>query len=57
MKDRTHRMIVSPTHQTDENATTPGKTKFFLHSVSTIYHDVHLIVYSSAVLRRMRAVA
>ena len=50
-------MIVAPAHQTDENATTSRKTKFFLYSVSTIYHDVHLIVYSCASLRQMRAVA
>ena len=57
MEDKTHRVIIPPAHQTDENATTPRKTKFFLYSVSTIYHDVHFIVYSCAVLHRMRAVA
>jgi hypothetical protein len=52
-----HRVIVPTAHQTDENATAPRKAKLFLYLVGAIYYYVHIIVYSCAVLGRMRAVA
>lgn len=57
IQDKTHRVIVPTAHQTDENATAPCKAKLFLYPVGTVYHNVHVIVYSCAVFGRMRAVA
>jgi len=57
IKDRTHRVIVPATHQTYENAAAPRKAKLVLYLVSAIYHYVHLIVYSCAILGRMRVVS
>ncbi len=57
MKDRTHRVIVTAAHQTDEDATAPRKAKLVLYPVSAINHYVQFIVYSCAILGRVGMVA
>ena len=52
-KVRTNRVIVTATHQTDENATAPREAERFLYLVSAIYHYVHFIVHSCAILDRV----
>ena len=54
---RTHRVVVTAAHQTDENATAPRKAELVLYLVSAIYHYVYFIVYSCAILGRMRVIA
>ena len=50
-------MIVTAAHQPDEDATAPRKAKLVLYPVSAIYHYVHFIVYSRAILGRVGIVA